>query len=244
MKKIEKFQDNEIPYETLASFGLTKEMVDDLPMKVLDKLLLGQRTPLLPISIQDNTGKKVDSLARLSLVRTEDGIDVMFMPYWESTLMEELSTLDQMLLKEGTVIKSTDGRCFYQLDNATGQIISMPVYVIEHNLGVLRKQVEIVNDDFEQLQLGAVISLEKENETVTIGLDLTQDVGIRMVDGDKQQWDKEVTQDDFPLYSFGISGCWVNNGSLSYVKEENYTLDMLKALGEKVSQAKKSAFHR
>lgn len=244
MKKIEKFQDNEIPYETLASFGLTKEMVDDLPMKVLEKLLSGQRTPLLPISVQDNTGKKVDSLARLSLVRTEDGIDVMFMPYWESTLMEELSTLDQMLLKEGTVIKATDGSCFYQLDKATGQIISMPAYVIEHNLGVLRKQVEMVNDDFEQLQMGAVVTFGKENETVTIGLDLTQEVGIRMVDGDKQLWDKEVTQDDFPLYSFGISGCWVNNGSLSYVKEEDYTQDMLEALGEKVSQAKKSAFHR
>lgn len=244
MKKIEKFKDNEIPYETLASFGLTKEMVDDLPMKVLEKLLSGQRTPLLPISVQDNTGKKVDSLARLSLVRTEDGIDVMFMPYWESTLMEALSTLDQMLLKEGTVIKATDESCFYQLDKATGQIISMPTYVIEHNLGVLRKQVEIVNDDFEQLQMGAIVSFENQNELVTMGLDLTQDVGIRMVDGDKECWDKEISQDDFPLYSFGISGCWVNNGSLSYVKEENYTLDMLKALGEKVSQAKKSAFHR
>ena len=158
--------------------------------------------------------------------------------------MEALSTLDQMLLKEGTVIKATDGSCFYQLDKATGQIISMPAYVIEHNLGVLRKQVEMVDDDFGQLQMGAVVSMDKENETVTMGLDLTQDVGIRMVDGDKQQWEKEVAQDDFPLYSFGISGCWVNNGSLSYVKEENYTLDMLKVLGEKVSQAKKSAFHR
>lgn len=244
MKKIEKFQDNEIPYETLASFGLTKEMVDDLPMKVLEKLLSGQRTPLLPISVKDNTGKKVDSLARLSLVRTEDGIDVMFMPYWESTLMEELSTLDQMLLKEGTVIKSIKGDCFYQLDKATGQIISMPAYVIEHNLGVLRKQVEMVNDDFEQLQMGAVVSFENENEIVTMGLDLTQDVGIRMVDGDKECWDKEISLDDFPLYSFGISGCWVNNDSLSYVKEEDYTQDMLEALGEKVNQAKKSAFHR
>lgn len=142
------------------------------------------------------------------------------------------------------MIKSIKGDCFYQLDKATGQIISMPAYVIEHNLGVLKKQVGMVNDDFEQLQMGAVVSFGKENEIVTMGLDLTQDVGIRMVDGDKECWDKEISQDDFPLYSFGISGCWVNNGSLSYVKEEDYTQDMLEALGEKVSQAKKSAFHR
>lgn len=53
MTQVEKFQDNEIPFEVLASFGLSKEMVEDLPMKVLETLLNGQRTPLLPISIQD-----------------------------------------------------------------------------------------------------------------------------------------------------------------------------------------------
>ena len=36
MTKVERFQDNEIPYELLASFGLSKEMVDDLPQKVLE----------------------------------------------------------------------------------------------------------------------------------------------------------------------------------------------------------------
>ena len=80
MTQVEKFQDNEIPFEVLASFGLSKEMVEDLPMKVLEALLNGQRTPLLPISIQDKKGNHVISSARLSLVRTEDGVDVMFMP--------------------------------------------------------------------------------------------------------------------------------------------------------------------
>ena len=49
MTQVEKFQDNEIPFEVLASFGLSKEMVEDLPMKVLETLLNGQRTPFYPL---------------------------------------------------------------------------------------------------------------------------------------------------------------------------------------------------
>lgn len=92
MNKVERFQDSEIPYELLASFGLSQEMVEDLPMKVLEQLLSGQRTPLLPISIQDSEGKAGNYLARLSLVRAEDGIDVMLMPYKESTCWRNLGS--------------------------------------------------------------------------------------------------------------------------------------------------------
>ena len=102
MNKVERFQDSEIPYELLASFGLTQEMVEDLPMKVLEQLLSGQRTPLLPISIQDSEGKAGNYLARLSLVRVEDGIDVMLMPYKESTLLEEFDKQQQSILKNGS----------------------------------------------------------------------------------------------------------------------------------------------
>lgn len=91
MTQVEKFQDNEIPFEVLASFGLSKEMVEDLPMKVLETLLNGLRTPLLPISIQDKKGNHVISSARLSLVRTEDGVDVMFMPYGEVPCLKPLN---------------------------------------------------------------------------------------------------------------------------------------------------------
>lgn len=64
MTQVEKFQDNEIPFEVLASFGLSKEMVEDLPMKVLETLLNGQRTPLLPISIQNKKGNLLECIHR------------------------------------------------------------------------------------------------------------------------------------------------------------------------------------
>ena len=233
MTQVEKFQDNEIPFEVLASFGLSKEMVEDLPMKVLEALLNGQRPPL-----------HVISSARLSLVRTEDGVDVMFMPYGESTLLETFELQQQEILRDGKVLYSEADNLYYQLDGATHQIISMPAHVIQHNLGVLGRQVDMEEEQKEAFRLGEVLTLEKYEAQVTIGLDLTQDVGIRMVEGGIERWNEVVSQDDLPRYSFGINGCWVNEGQLSYVPEDNYTQEMQEALKEQVNQARSSGMRR
>lgn len=244
MTKVERFQDNEIPYELLASFGLSQEMVDDLPQKVLEQLLSGQRTPLLPICNVDENGNCNNSLARLSLVRTEDGIDVIFMSCWKSKLQEEFELQQQQALKNGRALYSSEKNAYYQLDYATQQIVSMPAYVIQHNMRVLGRQLDMEVSDFEQLKEGDVLCLIQGDKPISLGIDLMQDIGIRVVDGDKEQWQREFTGDEFPLYSFGISGCWVNDGHFSYVKEEDYTQDMLDALAEKVNQVKRAAFHR
>lgn len=98
--------------------------------------------------------------------------------------------------------------------------------------------------DLEQLKEGDVLCQIQGDKPISLGIDLMQDIGIRVVDGDKEQWQKEFTGDEFPLYSFGISGCWVNDGHFSYVKEEDYTQDMLDAMAEKVKHVKRAAFHR
>ena len=207
MNKVERFQDSEIPYELLASFGLTQEMVEDLPMKVLEQLLSGQRT----ISIQDSEGKAGNYLARLSLVRAEDGIDIMLMPYKESTLLEKFGEQQQSILKNGSALYSEQDALYYQLDASTHQIMSMPSHVIEHNIQVLGKSIDMVSSDVEQLMHGEILCLSKENSPVTIGIDLTEDVGIRIVNGDRVAWEKEVAGENLPLYNFGINGCWVND---------------------------------
>ena len=171
MNKVERFQDSEIPYELLASFGLTQEMVEDLPMKVLEQLLSGQRTPLLPISIQDSEGKAGNYLARLSLVSVEDGIDVMLMPYKESTLLEEFDKQQQSILKNGSALYSEQDALYYQLDASTHQIMSMPSHVIEHNIKVLGKSIDMVSSDVEQLMHGEILCLSKEESPITVRLD-------------------------------------------------------------------------
>ena len=122
--------------------------------------------------------------------------------------------------------------------------MSMPSHVIEHNIQVLGKSIDMVSSDVEQLMHGEILCLSKENSPVTVGIDLTEDVGIRMVNGDRVAWEKEVAGEDLPLYSFGINGCWVNDGALSYVREEDYTQEMIDALEEKASKVRSNALHR
>ena len=50
------FEESEVPYQTLAKFGLTHEMIEDLPMHALDDISNGRPSPLLPVSMEVNEG--------------------------------------------------------------------------------------------------------------------------------------------------------------------------------------------
>ena len=75
------FKEEEFPYHTLEQFALSQEMIEDLPMNVLDDLKEGRRSPLLPIHVTDDDGNTIHSRSRFKFYRKEDGsIDVLFYP--------------------------------------------------------------------------------------------------------------------------------------------------------------------
>ena len=55
MKQV-RFEFEELPYETLSQFGLTREMIEDLPMHILEELSHGRHSPVLPIKVNDDNG--------------------------------------------------------------------------------------------------------------------------------------------------------------------------------------------
>ena len=67
------FEDDEIPYEVLNRFGLSQEMIEDLPQNVLSGIRDGRRSPVLPICYTCEDGFKVHDRARFSLLRDEEG---------------------------------------------------------------------------------------------------------------------------------------------------------------------------
>ena len=56
MKK-EQFEFNELPYPTLARFGLTQEMIEDLPLRILKEIGKGGYSPVLPMRVTNENGE-------------------------------------------------------------------------------------------------------------------------------------------------------------------------------------------
>ena len=63
MKQV-RFEFEELPYETLSQFGLTQEMIEDLPMHILEELSHGRHSPVLPIKVNDDNGNTVTDRSR------------------------------------------------------------------------------------------------------------------------------------------------------------------------------------
>ena len=52
MKKVQ-IEFDELPFSTLERFGLTREMIEDLPMRVLEDICNGRHSPVLPVRVTD-----------------------------------------------------------------------------------------------------------------------------------------------------------------------------------------------
>ena len=100
MKKAH-FEFEEIPFSTLARFGLTQEMIEDLPMHVLDDIYNGRHSPVLPVRVTDEHGETVESRTRFALIRMEGGqTDVVFYPALKSSPLERFDETQQKQLAD------------------------------------------------------------------------------------------------------------------------------------------------
>lgn len=225
----------ELPYEVLEQFSLTQEMIEDLPMHVLDDLCDGRHSPVLPIEVADESGERIKSRSRLAFIRKEDGqVDVVFYPALETSPLNDYDAAQQKQLLSGKVIiadaQTADGhrsKVFVQVDPGTNQVMSVPTPVIGRNFQVLAEQMHLGTAEVKGLQHGDPLTLIVENELMTVGIDLQARTGIRICRGDEQRW-REQGKRDWDKYTFGVYGCWImdDDGNLDYVPEEQYTEEL------------------
>ena len=226
-----KFQEDEVPYAILEEFGLTQEMIEDLPVDVYRDILNGRLSPVLPISLTDKEGGTVSSRARFKLVRdAAENADVIFHPRLVRTELDRYSPEEQEALRSGKAIIShapdyDDAKCFVQIDSGTNQVIYVPTPVIGKNISHLMDIFELSSGEIQAIQDGDVVCINDDDEEVSIGIDLTEKSGLRLVLGDSQKWHKEKGEPAMSRYSFGIYGCWFMDpeGNLEYVHEQDYT---------------------
>lgn len=229
------FEESEVPYQTLAKFGLTHEMIEDLPIHALDDISNGRPSPVLPVSMEVNEGYSIKSRTRFALVRMADGnVDVMFYPVLKYAPLDKFTKEQQELLKQGKAVVADvdmpDGahvKAFVQIDGETNQVMAVPTPVIGRNLQVPSDELCLGGTELKSIQNGEALTFAVEDEPVTVGIDLKSDTGIRFANGDGEQWRKEGKR-EWDKYTFGIYGCWVmdDDGNLDYVPEEEYTEEL------------------
>lgn len=227
MPRLERFKEQDIPYDDLAKFGLTQEMIDDLPQSVMIRLLSSRETPLLPLKTKTVDGDDVISFARISLIRTSDGsVNAVFIPRWESNDLSEYTPEQQKKLKSGMVMVKDNN--YIQFDDAIQQVISIPKDIIRQNLNILASEISLSRANYTKLMNGEVVQLGGKKETFSIGIDLNDNMGIRISKGSMMAWREETEVEKLPHYNFGLYGCWLSDdlGNLSYVPEEEYTDEM------------------
>lgn len=229
------FEESEVPYQTLAKFGLTHEMIEDLPMHALEDISNGRPSPVLPVSMEVNDGYSIKSRTRFALVRMADGnVDVMFYPVIKYAPLDNFTKGQQELLKQGKAVVADvdmpDGnriKAFVQIDGETNQVMAVPTPVIGRNLQVLSDELSLGASELKSIQNGEALTFAVEDEPVTVGIDLKSDTGIRFANGDGELWRKDGKR-EWDKYTFGIYGCWVmdDDGNLDYVPEEEYTEEL------------------
>lgn len=252
MKQV-RFELSELPYQTLARFGLTQEMIEDLPMHVLEDLCQGRHSPVLPIRVAGEGNETFLSRTRISFIKKEDGqTDVVFYPVLKSSPLKRYNETEQKQLLAGKTIiagiETSDGRhskAFVQIDPETKQVLSVPTPVLGRNLQVIAEEMHLSSTELKGLQLGEPLTLAVDEQPITVGIDLNERTGIRFCSGDGQQW-KERTKREWDKYTFGVYGCWVmdDEGNLDYVPEEEYTEELWNEQKKSAERNRSAAIHK
>ena len=195
MKKVQ-IEFDELPFPTLERFGLTREMIEDLPMRVLDDICDGRHSPVLPVRVTDEHGGQIESRSRFAFIRMDNGqVDVGVYPALKSSPLERYDEAQQKQLLDGKAIvadvEMADGRsskAFVQIDTETKQVMYVPTPIIARNLKVLAEVMRLGTVEVNGMQHGEPLTVVVGGEPATVGIDLHAKPGIRICSGDAQQW--------------------------------------------------------
>lgn len=226
------FEESEMPYDILNRYGLTQEMIDDLPIDVLNSIYEGGRSPVLPVRMELENGEVVEDRVRFSLERLTDGtVDVIFYPMLDKIKSEYMEAQKDKLESNKAFRgfrseedKQQGKESYIQYDPETRHVLSVPVSVLDRNLELIKKNYKLLPAELNALKNGKVLTILKDNAPLSIGIDLNSRTGLRWCDGNEEKWNSENKR-EWAKYTFGAFGCWVmsDDGDLNYVNEDDYT---------------------
>lgn len=200
-----KFLEHEIPYKMLEELGISKRNVLDMPKELIEPLVNGRITPLISTRYKAENGRVVEMPMKLQLFRDDKG-EVNLMTYQVHKSLEKgqfrLNEQELQRLKAGEAIKrevrenGVRKQKFVQLDTETNALVTRDLAGIK--VADKLRDVEKVNDielGTNQKQAaaeGKPVELSVGDQKVTVGVDLREPQGFKVVNGDMKEWERQA----------------------------------------------------
>lgn len=202
-----KNQHETLPYEKLAILGIDREKADRLPQDVKQKLLDGEVTPLVSVSINAHNGTVITLPLKLQIAADKEGNPTLIAyPVQREFSLEKgnelkLTQQEADALRRGDVLlKAIDingekTQQYLQLDPETKSVIHRRTteVEIERKLKDMEKvnDIELGTQQKQQVREGKPMELNVGGEKVTVGIDLKEPQGFKVMQGDMKEWERQ-----------------------------------------------------
>lgn len=197
------FLEKDLPYEKLEKIGIDRKCILSMPKEIIDPLLNGQITPLIRADIKTADGRMLHLPLKLQITRDMDGkVKVLTYPVRREIQNDmKLSTPELERLKQGEVVKKdvvengVRRQKYIQLDKETNSLMKRNISGVKMQERL--REIEKINDielGLNQKQAiieGKPVELNVGGQKVSVGVDLKEPLGFKVVQGDMMEWERQ-----------------------------------------------------
>ncbi len=199
------FLEKEIPYQKFEKLGISKDNLLLMPSQILKPLTEGRITPLIMVKYEAKNKKLLEIPMKLQLVRDKDGkVNLMTYPIRKEIDRESVHLKDHELekLKKGESVRKEvkeDGvrkQKYIQLDPETKSLMLKDAHTVKISEKLREmekiKDIELGTNQKQAAIEGKPVELSVGDQKVTVGVDLREPQGFKVVNGDMQEWERQM----------------------------------------------------
>jgi len=197
-----------MPYSKLEKLGINREAADSLPNEFKKSLCSGETTPLIKVTVSTANGKVVSIPLKMQLTGDLDNNPSLKIYPVRADLSQDttqklkLTDSEAEQLKKGMILIKAiekDGRKqmkFLQMDPETKSVIAKNLNEVKIDKALQNiEQIEDIQLGIQQKQQareGNPIELKVGDQKVTVGVDLREPNGFRVMQGDMDEWNRQA----------------------------------------------------
>ena len=192
-----------VPFDKFAKIGIYPKDLMRMPKDLRDVILSGELSPLMRVNVPVGDNSAVSIPMKIQLVHDKDGRLQLLTYQTHRELDNNLKLNDTELerVRKGDVIQKEfqeDGKRkmrYVQLDKETNALMYRDVATV--NFEEKLQEVDKIKDiglgiaQKEALVSGKPVELEVGDQKVTVGVDLREPVGFKVMQGDMEEWKRQ-----------------------------------------------------